>query len=40
MFGKTFVMNLYIMKRFLELFKAGQALGKDGLKFTKNFQMK
>jgi hypothetical protein len=39
MFGKTFVMNLYIMKRFLELFKAGKALGKDGLKFTKNFQM-
>ena len=32
-------MNLYIMKRFLELFKAGKALGKDGLKFTKNFQM-
>jgi hypothetical protein len=28
------------MKRFLELFEAGKALGKDGLKFMKNFQMK
>ena len=33
-------MNLYILKRFLELFEAGKALGKDGLKFMKNFQMK
>ena len=28
------------MKRFIELFEAGKALGKDGLKFTKDFQMK
>ncbi len=28
------------MKRFLELFEAGKALGKDGLKFMKDFQMK
>ena len=28
------------MKRFLEIFEAGKALGKDGLKFMKDFQMK
>ena len=28
------------MKRFIELFEAGKALGKDGFKFMKDFQMK
>ena len=40
MLGNTFAVNLYIMKRFLELFEANKALGKDGLKFMKEFQMK